>query len=136
LVSVSRARRFAAVGGAVLALLGSSAALAGTKTTEPGKNIAVYFVFTDQKLTIGIYRQGPDPSFLFIDKYVVRGDFATFNVINRGKKQHSIAFMGKKFRLKPGQKAHFSRALLVRGAFPYSSSTDRGKTFNGVFRVY
>lgn len=125
-----------AVAGAVLALLGSSAALAGTRTTQPGKNVAVYFVFTDQKLVIGIYREGPDPSLQFIEKYVVRGDFATFKVINRGKKPHSIAFMGKKYTLKPGQKAHFSRVLLVRGTFPYSSPTDPGKAFNGVFPVY
>ena len=137
-----RARRFAGVAGAVLALalLCSSASLAGSRTTEPGKHVLVYFIIDDQKIHYAIYRKtqgdvGTD--ILFLEKWVVRGDFATFFVINRGKKPHGFAFLGKKFAaLKPGHKARFSKALIARGAFPYRSTTDQGKAFKGVFPVY
>jgi hypothetical protein len=137
---VVRARRYAALAGTLLALalLCASASLAGRSTTQPSKNVLVYFVITDQKIAYEILRPtvggGSD---LTLEKYVLRGDFATFFVINRGKKPHGFAFLGKKFApLKPGRKARFHRALLVRGVFPYRSTTDRGKAFKGVFRVY
>ena len=139
---MSRARRFAAVAGAALglALLCSSASVAETRTTEPGKHVLVYFIINDQKVSYAIYRKtlGSDAGDLvFLEKWVVRGDFATFFVINRGKKPHGFTFLGKKWAaLKPGQKAHFYRALLIRGAFPYRSTTDRGRAFKGVFPVY
>jgi hypothetical protein len=133
-----RARRLAAISGAVLALaVWVPTSVAGTKTTAPGKNVLVYFVINDQQIRYQIYRetQGGGTSDLFLEKYVLRGDFASFFVINRGKKQHGFAFLGKKFTVRPGRRAHFSKALLVRGAFPYRSTTDPGKLFRGLFRV-
>ena len=136
-----RARRFLGVCGAVLALaiLSTSASLAGTRTTQPGKNVLVYFIINDQKISYTIYRtaQGGGTGDLFLEKWVVRGDFATFFVVNRGKKPHGFAFLGKKFApVRPGHRTHFSRALIMRGAFPYRSTTDQGKAFKGVFPVY
>jgi hypothetical protein len=134
--------RFATAATAVvlLALVGSSASVAATRTTAPGKTVLVYFVINDKQVLYQVYRTvagGGDNTDLTLEKYVFRGDFAKFFVINRGKKQHGFAFMGKKFAsLKPGRKVHFSKALLVRGTFPYHSTTDRGKAFKGVFRVY
>ena len=138
-----RARRLAALAGAVLALgafgLWLPASFAASRTTAPGKNVLVYFVIDDQQIRYQIYREtaGGGASDLYLEKYVLRGDYASFFVINRGKKLHGFAFMGKKFAsLPPGHRAHFNRALLVRGSFPYRSTTDRGKLFKGVFRVY
>jgi hypothetical protein len=122
-----------------LALLCSSASLAGSRTTQPGKNVLVYFVINDQKIVYGIYReqQGGGTSELTLEKYVVRGDFAKFFVINRGRKPHGFVFYGHKIpTLKPGGKVHFSAALLRRGSFPYASPTDPGKAFKGAFPVY
>jgi hypothetical protein len=136
------ARRLTAVAGAalVLAFLCSSASLAGSRTTQPGKTVNVYFVITDQKIAYEILRStagGSGSDMLFLEKYVLRGDFATFIIINRGKKPHGFAFLGKKFApLSPGHRTHFSRALLVRGKFRYASTTDPGNAFRGVFPVY
>jgi hypothetical protein len=138
---VSRARRSTAVVGAALALalLCSSASLAASKTTQPGKTVLVYFILNDQKTAYTIYRtaQGGGTNDLFLEKWIVRGDFATFIVVNRGTKPHGFAFLGKKFpALSPGHKARFSRSMITRGAFPYRSTTDKGKAFQGVFPVY
>ena len=134
-----RARRLAAVASAALALalLGSSTSFARIRTTAPSQNVTVYFVITDKKIAYEILRATTaGGGSTLLEKYVVRSDFATFVVINRGKKAHSFVFLGKKFALPPGHRAHFSRALLVRGSFPYRSTTDPGKAFRGVFPVY
>jgi hypothetical protein len=138
-VSVLRARRVAAVAGAALALalLCSSASLAARRTTAPSQNVTVYFVITDKKIAYEILRATTGGSGdLTLEKYVLRGDFANFIVINRGKKPHSFDFLGKKLSLSPGRRAHFFRSLVVRGKFPYRSTTDPGKAFRGVFPVY
>jgi hypothetical protein len=125
--------------GVALALVWSPVSLAGSRTTQPGKTVLVYFVINDQKIAYAIYRtmQGGNINELTLQRYVVRGDFAKFFVINRGKKPHSFDFYGHKIpTLKPGGKVHFSAALLRRGAFPYASTTDPGKAFRGVFPVY
>jgi hypothetical protein len=136
------ARRFAGVAGVVLALmlLCSSVALAGSRTTEPGKTLVVYFIIEDQKISDIIFRErvnntgGIDST---PEPYFVRGNVANFVVVNRGKKPHGFAFLGKKIaRVKPGGKVRFARrALLVRGSFPYSSTTTRGKPLKGVLTV-
>jgi len=134
-----KARRLAALAGVALALalLCSSASFAATRTTAPSQNVSVYFVFTDQKLAYEILRATTGGTGeVMLEKYVMRGDFATFIVINRSKKPQGFAFLGKTFALKPGQKAHFSKPLLVRGSFPYRSTTDSSKAFRGVFPVY
>jgi len=121
----------------VLSLAGPSASFAATRTTQPGKNVLVYFVYTAQRLNYAIYRVGQlGLSDLYIERYVVRGDHATFIVINRSKRVHTFVFMKKNFTVKPGRRAHFSRVLVVRGAFPYSSTSDPGAAFKGVFKIF
>lgn len=137
-----RARRSAVLAGALtLAFLGSSASHAATRTTAPGKTAVVYFVLQDQKIVVQIFRKTPNDSGyfdLYPERYLVRGDFATFFAVNRGKKRHGVVFLGKKVvSLKPGHKVRLlQKPLLVRGAFPYRSTTDRGKAFKGLFRVF
>lgn len=138
---VLRVRRLAAVAGAALALtlLCSSASLAGSRTTQPGKTVLVYFVINDKSIAYAIYREqlGGGTSELTLEKYVLRGDVAKFYVINRGKKAHGFDFYGHKIPdLKPGAKVQFSATLIRRGKYPYSSPTDPGKTYKGVFPVY
>lgn len=138
-VSAFRVRRLAAVAGALLAvaLICSQTSFAGSTTTAPSQEVTVYFVITDQKIAYEILRATTAGSGeVLLEKYVVRGDIASFVIINRGKKTHSFLLMGKRFVLRPGHRAHFARPLLVRGAFPYRSTTDPGKAFRGVFRVY
>jgi hypothetical protein len=137
--AVPRARRLAALVGAALALalVSTSASLARRETTAPSQQVSVYFVITDQRIAYEILRTTTAGSGnTVLEKYVVRSDIATFIVINRGKKAHSFLFLGKKFALPPGHRAHFSKILLSRGAFPYASTTDPGKAFKGVFPVY
>ena len=129
-----RARRFAAFAGAALALalLCSSTSLARSRTTAPSQNVTVYFVITDQKIAYEIFRTTTAGSnSVLLEKYVLRGDFATFMIINRGKKTHSFVFLGKTIVLAPGHRAHFFRDLLDRGAFPYRSTTDPGESVPG-----
>jgi hypothetical protein len=121
-----------------LALLVSAASLAKGTTTAPGKHVLVYFVINDKKIAYEILRTtaGGGNNELFLEKYVVRGDFATFYVINRGHKRHGFTFYGHQIPpLKPGARARFSASLLRRGSFPYASTTDKGKAFKGVFPV-
>jgi hypothetical protein len=132
------AHRLAALSGVavMLLLLTSPVAPAATKTTQPGKTILVYFIFTDKKLLLGVYREGPNGvNDLYVGTPPTRGDYAMFYVLNRGHKTHSLTFMKKKYTVKPGQKDHFTRALLVRGAFPYSSPSNPGKSFRGILTV-
>lgn len=131
-------RRRATVTGLVLvlALVLVPALHASRATTAPSKTVLVYFVFTDQKLVFGIYRTSTaGNSELYIENSVARGDFAKFTIINRGKKKHGLSFLGKTFVLKPGAKAHFNKYLVRRGKFTYTSTTDGGKAFRGVFPV-
>jgi hypothetical protein len=121
-------------------LLCSSASLAGSSTTEPGKTLVVYFIIYDQKVDHLIFREKANESGgtdLTAEPYFIRGNVATFIVVNRGKKPHGFAFLGKKIApVKPGARVRFARrALLSRGLFPYSSTNDRGKALKGVLKV-
>ncbi len=132
------AQRLAAlsVAALILVLLVSPVAPAATKTTQPGKTVLIYFIFTDKKLLLGVYREGPNGvNDLYVGTPPTRGDYAMFYVLNRGHKTHSLTFMKKKYTVQPGKRDHFSRALLVRGAFPYSSPSNPGKLFRGVLTV-
>ena len=122
-------------------LLCASASVAASTTTEPGQTLIVYFIINDQKITLSIFREKVNDSGgidLTPELYYDRGNVATFIVVNRGKKPHGFAFLGKKIPpVKPGGKVRLGRrALVARGAFPYSSTTDRGKAFKGVLKVY
>ena len=115
------------------------APFAARATTAPGKHVLVYFVANDNEVRYQIYRTtaGGGTDQLFLEKWVLRGDNATFIFITRGKKTHELTFYGHKIGpLKPGKRARFNAALLKRGKFAYSSTTDRGKGFRGVFPVY
>jgi len=120
-----------------LALLPASAALAAARTTAPGEHVHVYFVIDDKTIRYEILRDtaGGGNDFQFLEKYVLRGDVATFVVVNRGKKAHDFVFYGHKFKsLKPGKRVHFTTPLVRRGSFPYAS-TGREKGYRGVFPV-
>ncbi len=116
----------------------SSASLAVTKTTAPGQDVSVYFVITDKKVAYEILRHtaGGGSDQLFLEKYVVRGDRATFIIINRSKTPHGFTFYGHKIPLlKPGKRAHFATTLLRRGSYPYVATTSGKKPFKGKFPV-
>jgi hypothetical protein len=139
--TVLRASRLTAFVGVLLALtlLGSSASLGARETTAPGNHVLVYFVINDKKVAYEIFRTtaGGGTDQLFLEKYVVRGDFATFYVINRAKKPHGFDFYGHKIApLKPGHRTKFNATLLKRGTFPFTSTPAAGKSFRGVFPVY
>lgn len=136
-----RASRLSALVGVLLALvlLGSSAAAGARETTAPGNHVLVYFVINDKKVAYEIFRTaaGGGTDQLFLEKYVVRGDFATFYVINRAKKPYGFDFYGHKIApLKPGHRTHFNATLLKRGTFPFASTPAAGKAFRGSFPVY
>jgi hypothetical protein len=134
--------RLTVVAGAMcaLALLCSAGSLAGRATTEPGHTLVVYIIMDDKKIRPIIYRVGANDSGgqdLTFEPVLIRGDVATFIVLNRGKKPHGVTLFGKKTGpLKPGARVRLDRrALLYRGSLPYSSTTDRGKAFKGVIPI-
>jgi hypothetical protein len=117
----------------------SAPAFGAIATTAPGRHVLVYFVIDDKGVRYEILRTtaGGGTDFVTLEKYVVRGDVATFIVINRGKKPHGFTFYGHKIRtLGPGKRTHFNEALLRRGSFPYAGTPGRGKAFKGAFPVY
>ena len=119
-------------------LLASTTSLAATKTTAPGRNVLVYFIFDDTRLAIAIYRESAagGTSELAVEKYVVRGDFAKFIVINRSKKARKLSFMKRHLVVGPRkQVTFFYKSLLKRGPFVYSSPAAPRKPFSGVFLV-
>ena len=121
-----------------LSLLAPAASLSGIRTTAPGRNVLVYFIYDDKKLAVAIYREssagGTDE--LYVEKYVVRGDFAKFIVINRSKKARKLVFMKRTVTVAPRkQVTFFSKALLQRGRYRYSSPADPRRAFGGVFPV-
>jgi hypothetical protein len=138
---MARARKFAAVAGTVcvLALLVSSASLGAPATTAPGRHVFVYFVIGNKNVAYEILRTtaGGGSDQLTLEKYVLRGDVATFVVINRSSKPRGFVFYGHTIRpLKPGARTRFSASLIRRGSFPYASTPAGGKKFKGVFPVY
>jgi hypothetical protein len=123
----------------VLALVGTSVSTGARATTAPGKHVYVYFVIGKKNVAYEILRTtaGGGTDQLTLEKYVVRGDVATFVVINRSSKPHGFVFYGHTIRLlKPGARTHFSASLLRRGSFRYASTPPGGKAFKGVFPVY
>jgi hypothetical protein len=122
-----------------LALVSSSASLAAPATTAPGRHVYVYFVIGNKDVAYEILRTtaGGGTDQLTLEKYVLRGDVATFVVINRSSKPHGFDFYGHKIAaLKPGARTRFTASLIRRGSFPYASTPSGGKKFKGVFPVY
>lgn len=136
-------RRFAVLGSAfvALALAAVPASLAQRATTSPGNRVQVYFVIrSDKSVTTTIYRltAGGGSDVTYLDKYVLRGDIATFFIVNRTKKPYGFEFYGHRFAvLKPGKKDHFDATLLKRGSFPFELTAPGGRApLKGVFHVY
>jgi hypothetical protein len=138
--SVLRFGRYTGVACVVLTLglLAAPLASAASETTAPGRHVLVYFVITDKGIRYEILREtaGGGTNELTLEKYVFRGDLATFFVINRGHKRHGFSFDGRHFSaLRPGTRAHFTTTLLRRGSYAYQGTPDNGKSFRGVFPV-
>lgn len=133
-----RASTYAAFAVAALTLSCCSASLAASRTTAPGRHVLVYFVINDKRVSYEILRTtaGGGTDQLMLEKYVVRGDVATFYIINRGHRRYGFKFFGHTIPpLKPGARTHFSASLIRRGSYPYASTPDKGKAFRGVFPV-
>jgi hypothetical protein len=117
-----------------------ASSLAARATTAPGRDVIAYVRVTDTGIRIGMYGFAMESGTLnaFLVTAVVRGQRVTFRVTNFGKKPHDFEVLGRKTRLlRPGAKAHFTVSLLARGAFPYKSTSDKGKkALHGVFTVY
>jgi hypothetical protein len=136
---VVRAPAYVVVVAAALTIWCCSAALAATRTTAPGKHVLVYFVINDKRVAYEILRTtaGGGTDQLTLTQYVVRGDLATFYIINRAHKRHGFTFFGRKIPpLKPGARVHFTASLIRRGRYPYASTPNQGKAFRGVFPVF
>jgi hypothetical protein len=132
-------RAYALVLGILVALVFSAVSFAGPKTTGPRSNVEVYIKITEKGISMVAFESinaTGEPA-LVMASSVVRGQRAVFIVRNLGKKPHDFALLGKKTRtLSPGGKAQFAVNLLTRGAFPFESTLDKGKTgFRGRFIV-
>ena len=126
---------------AVLALVASLAlpasSFAAAKTTTPSKYVLVEVLLTDQKIIIGAW-QGTQHhgDMIPLAGAVPRGDYISFWVLNRTKHVQQFTIFGKKTpKMKPGGKAHLFVAALIRGSFPYKSTSPTGKSFHGVMTV-
>ena len=117
----------------------AGSALARPGTTAPAKKITLIVVLFDDRATLAAYTQlgfGATRTLSPLAGPVPRGDYVSIDVFNRGKKAHDFTIYGKKTKpVKPGGKAHLFFAALRRGSFPYGSTTDRGRTFQGHVQV-
>ena len=114
-----------------VALCGVQSALGARDTTVPSGRVYVPVLITDSGITV--VSPNPDSG----DTGDPRGVTATFSVVNRGKKPHSFAFLGKTTgKIPPGGRGRITVVLLARGRFAYKSTLDRGKAFRGFFTVY
>ncbi len=114
-----------------VALCGVQVVLGAHDTTVPSGRVYVPVLITDKGITV--ISPNPDSG----DTGDPRGVTATFSVVNRGKKPHNFAFLGKSTgKIPPGGRGRITVALLARGKFVYRSTLDRGKAFRGVFSVY
>ena len=120
---------------ASLALPASS--FGAAKTTTPSKYVLVAVLITDQRITLGMW-QGTQHhgDMIPLAGSVPRGDFISFNVLNRSKHVQQFTIFGKRTpKIKPGGKASLFVAALIRGNFPYKSTSPTGKSFRGVMTV-
>ena len=126
---------------AVLALAASLAlpasSFAAARTTTPSKYVLVEVLLTDQRIVLGMW-QGTQHhgDMIPLAGAVPRGDYISFSVLNRSKHVQKFTIFGKKTpAIKPGGKAHLFVAALIRGSFPYKSTSPTGKSFRGVMTV-
>jgi hypothetical protein len=115
------------------------ACLAGPSTTAPSTRLTLVMRITDKGFgELAKYEwQGTDSLVPMARGVPVpRGDFATFTVINAGKRPHDFTILGRKTpKIAPGRRAHFNVLLKRRGRFTYSSTLDKGKAFRGFLTV-
>jgi hypothetical protein len=133
------ARRAVFLTAFLTSLLLAPASLATRSTTGPSSKLEIYVILSDQKIGLAVYRTSVVSGIQYLEQLsrIVRGDVATFKVVNRGKQPHSFFLLGKKTKaLKPGGKAQFTVSLLRRGSFPYYASTiKKPEGLKGVFTV-
>ena len=68
---------------------------------------------------------------------IPRGDYLSFNILNRGKQLHDFTVFGKKTKpIKPGRKAHLFAQAVTRGTVRYRSTLDKGSSFRGSFAIF
>ncbi len=111
------------------------------ETTAPGDApVTVYVIETDTGIKYSMWQnlvyEGQPAQ--VVAQVLQRGQLATFEVTNKGKRPHNFAAFGKATpKLAPGGKGHFKLVLLRRGRFPYESTLDKGKRgFRGTLTVY
>jgi hypothetical protein len=114
-----------------------ASSLAAAKTTTPSKYVLVEVLIKNQRVIIGAW-QGTQHhgDMIPLAGAVPRGDFISFSVLNRTKHVQQFTIFGKKTpNIKPGGKAHLFVAALIRGSFPYKTTSPTGKSFHGVMTV-
>ena len=139
-MSSIRRSALALVLGATFALTFAAAPFAKVQTTGPGSRLDVFVKMTDHKIQVAMYAlsdyAGPSEMYMEDPTNVVRGEVATFTVINAGKKAHNFVLLGKKTpTIKPGKRAKFTVSLLHRGAFAYHTTVNTAKGLTGTFVV-
>jgi hypothetical protein len=130
-------RPVAALLAIVAALSASGASFAAARTTEPSKYVLVTVLLMDQRVVIGAWQGTKHHGDLTpLAGPVPRGDYLSFNVLNRSKHVQQFTIFGKKTpAIKPGGKAHLFVTALVRGNFQYKSTVANGKVFRGYMTV-
>ena len=124
------------------AALSSASAIATRATTGPGSRLEIYVFIGQQKISLAIYAlsdyAGSNETYLEAPQQVTRGDTVLFIVKNKSKEPQQFTLLGEKTPLiKPGGEAHFSAALVHRGAFPYyASASGQTKKLKGSLLVY
>jgi hypothetical protein len=127
-------------GGITAALSLPAASLAGVRTaqtTVPSRFVQMTVIIRDTGMLVG-YASGSQSHDNNYPLYgpVPRGDTLTINIRNIGKKTHNFVIAGQKTKLiKPGKTAHILIRAVVRGIYPWGSTTDKGKPFQGSLTV-
>src|SRR4051812_43862364 len=119
----SKLTRLAVALGAALVLV--PAALAASRTTAPSNKVTVLVLIDDKRTKVFSFVQlGNEPQKGEVEASAIqtltgpipRGDYLTFNILNRGKKPHDFTIFGKKTKpIKPGKKARLFVIATVRG---------------------
>jgi hypothetical protein len=130
------ARAGALVAAIAAAVILSPASLASPKTTAPAKTVTVLVVIHDQGINVYKFQNVQGGGNVVLTGPVARGEYLSFNVLNRSKAVQVFTMLGKKTRpIKPGGKGHLFAAALNRGNFLYKSTSGKSKTFRGYIAV-
>jgi hypothetical protein len=125
---------FAAV---AASLMISATGVSAPKTTAPSKKVLVQVIINDKGIILRMFQILSGDRIDVMVGPVPRGDYLSFQVLNRGNRAHNFAIFGKKTsRIKPGHKAHLFAVAKSRGSYPYRSTLDASKGFRGLLTVY